>query len=139
MAPASVQAVVGIVPLVVFTRCREVVGANIDPPTGPRWEPTTASRNQGIASGVTKAGSLDSAIFFAHTALVSSELCHVARWCAGFRGIGAEKVRRDLLANIAVDPFESDETGSLAALGISSEAAGGGQANVVLRAHGGAL
>src|SRR5262245_11025710 len=56
-----------------------VVPERMDPPVGPGRPPTAWSRNQGIAPGATNAESLDSAIFFAHTALVSSELCQVAR------------------------------------------------------------
>ena len=68
-----------------------VVCVRVAPSVGPRWAPTTCSSNQGIAPGATKLASLGDATVLPHTALVSNELCQVARGVPFSNGFGLRK------------------------------------------------
>jgi hypothetical protein len=73
---------VGAAPPLVFRRWTKVVLASRRPPVGPFWFPIDCSRRQGIAPAFGQLpGSEPAAIdptAFAHTLLVSTELCQVA-------------------------------------------------------------
>src|SRR3954447_12181495 len=71
----------GATPPDVFTRWMNAVLVRVSPPVGPSSVPTTLSKTQAIAPGLTKAGSDEALPGFAwpHTVLASPEWCHVAR------------------------------------------------------------
>ena len=58
---------------------------------GPGCVPASWSSSQGIAPGATKFGSVEDCVARAHTALESSELCHVARGVPFSSGLGLRK------------------------------------------------
>src|SRR5262245_19793893 len=91
MFPGSLQPVEGATPPEVFSRWRKVLCVRKAPPKGPRSTPTTWSSNQGIAPGATKFESAEDAIALAQTALVSTELCHLARGVPFSSGLALRK------------------------------------------------
>src|SRR5262245_4946596 len=69
----------------------KVVPVSLAPPVGPACAPTTSTRSQGIAPGVTKIGSEEDPITFPQTVLVSRECCQVARTMSPSKGLGLKK------------------------------------------------
>ena len=69
-------------PPLVFKRWTKVAFARSLPPVGPCWFPIDCSKRQGIAPAFGQLAASDPAAIdptaFAHTLLVSNELCHVA-------------------------------------------------------------
>src|SRR5262249_37804011 len=69
----------------------KVVLVSLLPPVGPAWAPTTCTRSQGIAPGVTKFGSEEDCTTRPQTVLVSCECCQVARTMLPSKGLGLKK------------------------------------------------
>ena len=93
----------GAAPPVVFKRCTKLALASRLPPVGPFWLPMDCDKRQGIAPSFGQlAGSEPASIdptAFAHTLLVSKELCQVALPPSG-TGVGAFALGfRSILAN----------------------------------------
>src|SRR5215510_4104628 len=69
----------------------KVVLVSLAPPVGPVCAPTTCTRSQGIAPGVTNFGSVEDPITLPQTVLVSLECSQVARMTLPSKGLGLKK------------------------------------------------
>src|SRR5215475_4546371 len=69
----------------------KVVPVSLAPPVGPACAPTTSTRSQGIAPGMTNFGSREDPITLPQTELVSRECCQVARTTPPSKGLGLKK------------------------------------------------